>query len=198
MHKKVLTFSARNRPYPFRTSKNKGWTVATLGVVGILLAALCIYALLVSSTGSATISYMPADVVYGKKIHAVHAMQFNINSQTGSLISVNSAEKPEILLSENYYNFGEVNAKQLQTRTFVIANAGQKDLIIERAYTTCGCTTADFSGNEIPPGKVVLMTLQFDPGYHDLRGATVRRGVMIETNDPDHPTQEIWVQASVR
>ena len=103
-----------------------------------------------------------------------------------------------MLLSEKYYDFGEVTPNQVVTRTFVISNPGQSTLIIQRAFTTCGCTTADFTASEIPPGKVVLMTLHFDPGYHDMRGSTVRRGVMIETNDPDHPSQEIWIQASIR
>jgi hypothetical protein len=43
-----------------------------------------------------------------------------------------------------------------------------------------------------------LMTLHFNAGYHDVSGYTVRRGVLIETNDPNHPIQEIWIQASVR
>ena len=101
-------------------------------------------------------------------------------------------------LSEKYYDFVAVNAHQVLTRTFVIANSGQSPLIIRRAYTTCGCTIADFTAAEIPPGKVVLMTLQFDTGFHDMRGTTARRGVIIETNDPDQQIQEIWVQATVR
>lgn len=80
----------------------------------------------------------------------------------------------------------------------MIANKGSAALVILKADTTCGCTTADFSASEIPPGKVALMTLHFNAGYHDVSGYTVRRGVLIETNDPNHPIQEIWIQASVR
>jgi hypothetical protein len=50
----------------------------------------------------------------------------------------------------------------------------------------------------IPPGKVVLVTLRFDAGFHDTAGQTVRRGIIIENNDPDRSSAEIWVQASVR
>ncbi|MBE3143830.1 MAG: DUF1573 domain-containing protein, partial [Planctomycetes bacterium] len=153
---------------------------------------------LVWGTTSSKIRYTPADVVYGEKLHAVHAMGLSNNSQISSPSPASSVVKPEMRLSEKYYDFGEVNAYQVLTRTFVIANSGQSPLVIQRAYTTCGCTMADFTATEIPPGKVVLMTLQFDTGYHDMRDTTVRRGVMIETNDPDHPTQEIWIQASVR
>jgi hypothetical protein len=106
--------------------------------------------------------------------------------------------KPNIRISEQFYDFGEVNPSQVVSRAFIIANSGQSPLIIQRAYTTCGCTVPDFTASEISPGKIVLMTLQFDTGYHGMRGTTVRRGVMIETNDPDHSTQEIWLLASVR
>ena len=75
---------------------------------------------------------------------------------------------------------------------------GEGPLLIRRAYTTCGCTVADFTSSEIPPGKVALMKLYFDTGFHDMRGATVRRGVIIETNDPNQPEQEIWIQATVK
>ena len=42
------------------------------------------------------------------------------------------------------------------------------------------------------------MTLRFDAGYHDTRGQSVRRGVIIENNDPNNPQMEIWAEASVR
>lgn len=42
------------------------------------------------------------------------------------------------------------------------------------------------------------MILQFDTSNHEMHGTTVRRGVIVETNDPDLPIQEIWIQASIR
>lgn len=181
-----------------RISGIKGWDYAILGTVGVFFLALLIYGILVWGTTSSKIRYTPTDVVYGEKLHAVHAMGLSNNSQISSPSPASSVVKPEMRLSETYYDFGEVNAHQILTRTFVIANSGQSPLVIQRAYTTCGCTVADFTATEIPPGKVVLMTLQFDTSYHDMRGTTVRRGVMIETNDPNHPIQEIWIQATVR
>ncbi|MBW6475151.1 MAG: DUF1573 domain-containing protein [Anaerolineaceae bacterium] len=144
------------------------------------------------------IHFSPADVVYGDQIYAIHDLNLMSTPQNLSLISNDPTEKPQILISEKFYDFGEVNSQQILKRTFIFSNSGESPLIILRAFTTCGCTTAIFTANEIPPGKVVLMTLQFDTGYHDMRGKTVRRGVMIETNDPDHPVQEIWIQAKIK
>ncbi len=181
-----------------RLSENKGWGYIILGTTSGLILALIVYVAWLWNASNSTIQFTPADVIYGVKIHAVHDMETDPNSRKTGSFTADPKLSPEVRLSEQFYDFGEVNASQVLTRTFVIANDGQSPLIILHAYTTCGCTTADFTSAEIPPGKVALVTLQFDSGYHDMRGTTVRRGVMIETNDPDHPTQEIWIQASVR
>lgn len=176
----------------------KGGDFLVLGIAGLLILSFLIYGALMWGSANSKIFYNPEDVVYGEKYRAVHSMSFDPSSQQGTIFPVGSTKKPEIKLSEKYYDFGEVDANQVLTRTFVLANLGEVPLKIVRAYTTCGCTMADFTAAEIPPGKVVLMTLQFDPGFHDMHGTTVRRGVMIETNDPDNPLQEIWIQASIR
>ncbi|PKN98421.1 MAG: hypothetical protein CVU42_11970 [Chloroflexi bacterium HGW-Chloroflexi-4] len=169
-----------------------------IGLAGAVVIGFSLYSLGAFGTNNSKINYLPSDVVYGEKIVAIHLMgEIPAKASINQPIS-NPAEEPGIQISENYYDFGLVNSTQVLTRIFVIANTGKSVLIIQRAYTTCGCTKADFTANEIPPGKVVLMTLQFDPNFHEMSGTTVRRGVMIESNDPNHPIQEIWVQATVR
>ncbi|GEM_PF-1120438 len=202
MNNNVPTFVNRKRIKPFlgfqRITGNKGWDFVILGaIVGVVLAVLFYTVLLINSTVS-TIQYSPNDVVYGEEIHAIHSMDSNPNSQYFNFPPTSSTGKSEFRISEHFYDFGEVNSTQVLTRTFIIANMGSSPLLILRAYTTCGCTTADFTAAEIPPGKVILMTLKFDTGFHNMSGTTVRRGVMIETNDPNQPIQEIWIQASVR
>ncbi len=178
-----------------RWPENKAWDYLILGLAIILVIVFIFYGSTTLNTTNLQIQYSPADVIYGDSLYATH----NISTpQNLRLISTNSTEKAQILLSEKFYDFGQVNSQQILKRTFIFSNSGNSPLIIHRAYTTCGCTTASFTANEIPPGKVVLMTLQFDTGYHDMRGKTVRRGVIIETNDSDHPIQEIWIQAKVR
>ena len=166
--------------------------------IGVFLFALVLYGVLVFGNTGSNISYSPSDVVYGDEFRAIHDMNVVVNTKSPSLSSKGVSEPPKIQVSEYFYDFGGVNSNEILSRTFVIANVGKIKLVIERAYTTCGCTIADFSAKEIPPGKVALMTVYFDTGFHDMRGTTVRRGVMVETNDPHHSVQEIWIQASVR
>ena len=202
MNGKSSATTSKKRTFPIlgflRLSGNKKWDYVILGMAGIVVLAFIYFGILGLSRAGQKLQYTPADVVYGKKIHAVHGMDIDRSPQVLETIPANLSEEPVIRVSESFFDFGEVNSHIVLRRTFVIANTGQSALIIQRAYTTCGCTMADFTATEIPPGKVVLMTLQFDPGFHEMRGTTVRRGVLIETNDPNHPIQEIWVQASVR
>ncbi len=170
--------------------------IGTAGLFGVMvLVYLAIVAGNLNKTG---IRFNPADVVYGETVHASHEMMMDGVSNISNNLPVDASARPEIQVSEQFYDFGEVGANQVLKHAFVIANLGQAPLVIVHAYTTCGCTAADFTSASIPPGKVALMTLQFDPRYHDMHGTTVRRGVMVETNDPEHPLQEIWIQASVK
>jgi hypothetical protein len=106
--------------------------------------------------------------------------------------------QPEILLSERFHNFGVIGSEDVVATEFVVANNGEAPLTISRAYTTCGCTTADFSSSVIAPGMVALVTVELDVGFHDVSGQTVRRGLIIENNDPKRSTVEFWIQATVR
>lgn len=163
----------------------------------VLLSTIFILAIYWQNT-PAEFRYGPADIVYGEKIFAIHEMGKKDNSPGYIDSSIVFNQRPILSLSEKYYDFGEVVANQVLTRTFVIANTGKSNLVVYHAYTTCSCTTADFTAVEIPPGKVVLMTLQFNPEFHNMRNTTVRQGVILETNDPLHPSQEIWIQVKVR
>jgi hypothetical protein len=142
--------------------------------------------------------YRPADIVYGEKIYAVHEIDKSNSFLRNKESAIDISLKPVLSLSEKYYDFGVVDTNQIVTRTFVIANIGKSPLVIFHAYSTCSCIIADFTADEIPSGKVILMTLKFDSGFHNLQNTTIRRGVILETNDPEQPTQEIWIQAKVR
>lgn len=145
-------------------------------------------------TAEARIEFSPEDVAYDAPLHAVHEM----GSGPPIPFLPRGGPQPAVAVSERFHDFGSLGPNEVVTREFVIANTGEAPLTISRAYTTCGCTTADFTSAVIPPGEVSVMTLRFDAGFHDVGGETVRRGVILENNDPDRSTVEIWVQASIR
>jgi hypothetical protein len=105
--------------------------------------------------------------------------------------------QPNVVLPEPRYDFGRIGPQDVVERTFILRNNGEAPLTISRAYTTCGCTTAEFSASVIPPGKVATVKVVYDAGFHDTAGQTVSRGIIIENNDPDQSQVEIWIKAAV-
>jgi hypothetical protein len=105
---------------------------------------------------------------------------------------------PQADLSSGFFDFGTISSQAVVQRDFLLVNNGDAPLVIRKAHTTCGCTTANLTGSVISPGQASRITMVFNAGFHVVAGQTVRRGLIMTTNDPDHPELEIWVQASVR
>ncbi len=143
---------------------------------------------------SVTGTYSPEELVYDNPISAIHEMG------AGPAIPFLPEDQPQprIVVPDEVYDFGLLGPKDVVTHTFVIRNDGKAPLTISRAYTTCGCTTAEITARVIPPGKVALATIRFDAGFHDARGKIVQRGLIIESNDPNRWKAAIWTRAAIR
>ena len=184
-----------------RTGTRRRTRDQTLGKAAVLALAL----LLLASLGwlwasrrpgpTVEIRYGPEDIATDQPLRAVHEM--NVSGPPIPFLPPDGPQ-PRLALSQSFHDFGSVGPTDVVTHDFVLANLGEAPLTISRAYTTCGCTTADLSSAVIPPGKVAILTVRFDAGFHDVRRQTVRRGVILENNDPEHSVAEVWIQASVR
>ena len=167
-----------------------------LVAIGAGLIAGAWYLLAGRNTAQAEFEFSSEDVVYDQPLTAIHEME------PPNLASIPFLPKdepqPKITISEDFFSFGNIGPTDVVTHDFEIANYGEAPLTISRAYTTCGCTTADFTATVIPPGKVSIVTMRLDAGFHDVRGQTVRRGIIIENNDPKTPQVEVWAEAAVR
>ena len=175
-------------------SRRKRAVAGGLVLAGLALVGSALWLTSGRASADAEFDYGPGDVVYDEPFQAVHDMAV---APTIPFLAKDGPQ-PSIAINERFYDFGSIGPTEVVTREFVVANLGEAPLTISRAYTTCGCTTADFSARVIPPGKVVLIGLRFDAGFHDTAGQSVRRGIIIESNDPERPSAEIWVEASVR
>lgn len=173
----------------------RSWVPLALLAVGVLLLGwLLIASISALPQATASMTYLPEDVAHEQPTLAVHEMG------EGPAIPFlpRNQPQPEIQVPEKSYNFGIVGPQDVVEREFIIRNVGDAPLTISRAYTTCGCTTAEISASVIPPGQVATIKLVFDAGFHDAAGQTVRRGLIIENNDPQRSQTEIWIQAKVR
>ncbi len=104
---------------------------------------------------------------------------------------------PLASLSDNNSNLGIITGDEPVSADFVLLNRGNAPLMVTGAKTTCGCIQAEISATLIPPGEASYVKIIFYPGMNE--GAElVRRGLILETNDPIHPQLEFWVQARMR
>lgn len=177
-----------------RRHQRKSTFSIVAGLAGILLIIAAAYPLLQQrQSAAAAANYTEAVVARQGPFIAQHEMD------AGPPIPFlpTGGPQPTIALSETSYEFGRIGPTDVVEHTFILRNDGDAPLTISRAYTTCGCTTAQFSASVIPPGEVASVKVVFDAGFHDSAGQTVRRGIIIENNDPNRSQAEIWVQATV-
>lgn len=163
-----------------------------IGIACIVISLSYIY-WFEQKNAQAAKSYQAGDVATLQPIVAIHEM-----GEGPSIPFLPKGEpQPHITIPETSYDFGTIGAKDVVEQTFMIRNTGEAPLTISRAYTTCGCTIAEISASVIPPGSVATVKIIFDAGFHDAAGQTVRRGLIIENNDPQQSQAEIWIQAKV-
>ena len=172
------------------------WLLAVF--FGSALVAFLGFLLVRTRGGHSLNGYSVDDVVYDQPIEIRHEQSFTQMPATEQNVNPDSNETPEVFVPVTFYDFGSLPGNSVVQKDFIVANSGTAPLLIQRAYTTCGCTTAHITAVTIPPGKASLVTITFQPGMHAQSGTTVRRGIIFETNDSTHPQTAIWIQAKVK
>ena len=98
-----------------------------------------------------------------------------------NLIQNKSSQSPQLIVSEEEWDFGIVKPDAKPTHVFIIKNGGDEDLLIDRVRSSCGCLKASIASKRISPGKSVELKATFDTtGY---RGK-VKKDIYIKSNDP--------------
>jgi hypothetical protein len=104
--------------------------------------------------------------------------------------------RPAIFVEPPSYDFGTI-PQEVVTHAFTVRNKGDKDLVIGKITTSCGCTTAKIDKERIRPGETATLEVTFDPIVHDTKGKTTRT-VYLQTNDPKYPVKNVKIRAFVK
>ena len=133
------------------------------------------------------------------------------------LIAQAPASRPIISLISELYDFGDVSeTKGIVTTLFELKNEGQKDLIIDKLDSSCGCTSASviFKGEEgpryamaghgienptdweivIPPGESAQLNVYYDPSIHKGFRGPATREISVFSNDPINFEKKVTVE----
>lgn len=119
----------------------------------------------------------------------VAGLFFIINNITNK-----SALPPQLVISEEEWDYGQVEVNAKPTHNFILTNEGGKTLYIDRVRVSCGCIKTSLSTDEIPSGKSAELSVIFDTtGYE----GTISKIVYIKTNDEKEPEKKIRVTVDV-
>ncbi len=185
---------------PARRSHQKIVALIVISVGLALIIGSGLYWFVAQRDANPASAYRPEDIARDQPLHAVHEMDMaGMDMSKPIPFLPKDSPQPSVEIPVTFFDFGSIGPQEIVKRDFVIVNRGQAPLTISRAYTSCDCTSADFTSAIIPPGKVSIVTITFDAGFHaEVAGTTVRRTLIIQNNDPTHSQLEITIQAAVR
>ncbi|MFY7810600.1 MAG: DUF1573 domain-containing protein [Flavobacterium sp.] len=73
-----------------------------------------------------------------------------------------SPDATTVSFNKKEHDFGTINEGKTVTTNFKITNTGKKDLIIQNATASCGCTVPDYPKHPIKPGSSGNIKVSFD------------------------------------
>lgn len=105
---------------------------------------------------------------------------------------------PKISVDRTLHKFGVIPqyGGTVET-TFIVKNEGTETLEIGDLTTSCSCTSASISSNKILVGGEAILTVVFDPDFHDEPLNVFKRTVFIPTNDANNPEMEIAIEIDI-
>ena len=91
------------------------------------------------------------------------------------------SQKPKISFDESEHNFGNIEEKGGKvSHKFTFTNNGKNPLRILSVKPSCGCTTPDWTKDEIKPGNEGYIIADYNPKG---RPGVFRKSLSIVTND---------------
>lgn len=104
------------------------------------------------------------------------------------------AGQPRIKFKQAVRDFGKTKAGEVLAHKFVFTNEGDATLLIKKVTTSCGCTAALVSEDQVAPNKQGQIEVKFDTrGY----GGRVSKYIFIDSNDPTQPRVQLEVTADI-
>jgi hypothetical protein len=105
---------------------------------------------------------------------------------------------PKLVLEQSQYDFGKMETNTTGRHDFVLANRGDRPLVLSRGKNSCGCCTCVCdarlpSQGQIRPGESAKVTLEWSIKQYT---GNFRQSENLATNDPDRP--EVTLEVSGR
>lgn len=107
--------------------------------------------------------------------------------------AVQDSSLGKLLFKDTVYDFGKIKAGKIVSHTFSFVNSGKRDIIINDAKGSCGCTVPEYPTQPIKPGDSGIIKVTFNSeGKHGFND----KNVAIFTNGLPSAYQ-LFIQAAV-
>jgi hypothetical protein len=101
---------------------------------------------------------------------------------------------PRASVDNPTFNFGSIAQGKNVEHVFILKNNGDTPLTVGQVTTSCGCTVADVSSRNIPPGKRSDIRATFNSKNFSGR---ISKTIFINTNDPNTPVYTLAIKGTV-
>lgn len=101
---------------------------------------------------------------------------------------------PHLVCDEPEFDFGLVDQTSNVEHTFILKNTGTLTLEITRAQPSCGCTVADITQKEIPPGGESRISTRFSTAG---RTGPQHKTIVVMSNDPEQPQYTLTLKGEI-
>jgi hypothetical protein len=99
---------------------------------------------------------------------------------------------PKVVFKDTIKDFGELFLDELVEYDFEVSNAGKSDLIIRRAYGTCGCTVTHVQDSILKKGAKTKIHVVFNTKNIEQQ---TEKTIQVITNDPSNPVAVLRLRA---
>lgn len=100
-----------------------------------------------------------------------------------------------IKFEKTVINFGSFKEDKPQTCEFVFTNTGDKPLVIQQAYGSCGCTVPSIPNDPIQPGKQGVIKVTFN-GKGQFLGH-FKKAVTVRSNASNSLTR-LYIEGTIQ
>jgi mono/diheme cytochrome c family protein len=122
---------------------------------------------------------------------------FTILLTCASALFCYATEKPTPRINADHYRweFGQIEESTELKHTFKITNRGTALLLLNGAFSSCGCTVPKLTVKQLKPGESTNLDVVVDT---TMKQGRITKIVSINSNDPLTPTLKIYLSMTVQ
>ncbi|MBR3284031.1 MAG: DUF1573 domain-containing protein [Alloprevotella sp.] len=110
------------------------------------------------------------------------------------VLTLSAQAQAVITFEKKSHNFGTFPESQEQVHEFTFTNTGDKPLVINQAFSSCGCTIPSYTEKPIQPGAKGVIVVRYNA--KGTFGGRFRKPVTIRTN-AKNSQERLYIEGNV-